>query len=471
MSGSLLVSCAPGEVWAALLDENEELVGLRVLRAGMAAQEGDLFLGRVVALKPELPAALVDIGLDRPGFLSAEDVLSRGDISGLHEGQAILVQVKKEARADKAVGLTMRPRLAGRFVDFTPTQPGIRAEKGLEGGERERLATMVDALAEPGEGFVLRQAAAAAIPGGVAKEIDAMRARWAEIERLRAQTQAPQRLEESEPPAALALAAFVPAAPSAIVIDDRAALGEARRWLKQHRPDLVDRLALHREAMPLFEHYGIADDIAAALAPRVALPGGGALVIETTAAATFVDVDSGSGGGSGRIAEDAILAVNLAAARALARQIRLRALAGPIIVDFVGMRARGARERVRAALAAALASDRDSEILGWTRLGHLELVRKRRHPSLSELLYERAPGGGWVKQPATVALEALAAMARAAAATPPRAALLRLHPEVATLLDGALAAARAELEARLGRALQVIAEPGRARDSFDFRLE
>ena len=470
MSGTLLIAATPGEAWAALLDEDEELTGLRVLRAGMAALLGDLFLGRVVALKPELPAALVDIGLDRPGFLSAEDALPRGSVSLLHQGQAILVQVTKEARADKAAGLTMRPRLAGRFIDLLPAQPGIRAQKGLNADEREHLTTMLTALAESGEGFVIRPAAAEAIAGGVASELNALRERWAAVERVAAAARAPQRLEEGIGPVALALAALAPTAPGAIVIDDRTGLGEARRWLKLHRPDLLDHLALHREMEPIFEHYAVASDIAAALEPRVPLPGGGALIIEQTLAATLVDVDSGGAATGGRNPGAAILATNLAAARALARQIHLRSLAGPIVVDFVGMRARGQRERVQAALAADLADDPDTDIMGWKRLGHLELVRKRRHAPLAEIIYERAPGGGLVKRPATVALEALAALARAAAATPPLAPALHLHPAVAALLDGALGPARRELEVRLGRTLQVVAEPGRASDSFDFRL-
>lgn len=134
------------------------------------------------------------------------------------------------------------------------------------------------------------------------------------------------------------------------------------------------------------------------------------------------------------------------------------------------MRRREDRERVREALHEALADDADSEVLGWTRLGHLELVRKRRHPPLLELLFERTPEGGLAKTPLTVALEALRALARAALVAPPRAPTLRLHPEVAAVLDAAARPARASLEQRLGRGIAVIAEPGRPRDRFDTGL-
>ncbi|HEX6842538.1 MAG TPA: ribonuclease E/G [Stellaceae bacterium] len=468
MSGTLLIAASPGELWAALVAE-ERLRELRVFRAEAGrGRVGEVILGRVVALKPELPAALVDIGVARPAFLSAEDATPGSAIAALTEGEAIIVQVTKEARADKAVGLSTRLRLAGRFVDLTPGRPGVSAGKAVPPAERERLLAALREIAGAGEGFVLRAAAGAAV-ADLAADAESLRARWRAIEAARARAEAPAPLEPPPTPLATLLAAFAPAMPEAIVIDERAAFAEARLWLARHSAVLIDRLLLHREQQPLFEHHGVAGDIAAALSPRVLLPEGGALTIELTAAATMIDVDSGSAA-RGRRAAAAILAVNLAAAAEAARQIGLRNLAGPIVIDFVGMRDRRDRDRIRAALTEALARDADAEVLGWTRLGHLELVRKRRHAPLAELLFERAPGGGLVKTPLTVALDAIGALAREAAAAPARAPALHVHPEVAAALSSEAGAARRELEDRLGRAVDIVAEPGRPRDGFDIAL-
>lgn len=466
MTGELLLSASPGELWAALVRDGA-LEGLRVLRVGRSGRVGEVLLGRIVALKPELPAALVEIGLERPGFLSAEDALPGAGLTGLHEGQAVVVQVTKEARADKAAGLTLRLRLAGRGLTLTPGRPGVAADQRLAPEEVRRLAAEMAVIVRPDEGFLLQKSAAGADRDALAEEAEALRARWRRIEAAKGEARAPQPLEEPETPMALALAEFMAERPDAIIVDDRAAFAEARRWLERHAPKLAARLALHRGAVPLFEERGVAGDIDAALAPRIVLAGGGALAIEETAAATMIDVDmAGAGHGSG--AARAIVAVNLAAAREIARQIRLRGIAGPIIVDFIGMKRRQDRDRVRAALEKALAGD--AELLGWTRLGHVELVRKRRQTPLAELLFERRPGGGREKSALTVALEALRALDRAAAATPPRAPLLRVHPDVAALLDGAARKARQEVERRLGRPLALAAEPGRARDRFDIEL-
>lgn len=467
MSTTLLLACPPGEVWAALLSDGR-LAGLSLKRAGAQGRAGEVLLGRILALKPELPAALVEVGLDRPGFLSAEDTLPRAGIAGLTQGQTVIVQVKKEARADKAAGLTLRPRLAGRLLALTPARPGIAAEKGLDAAEVRRLTAALEGILRAGEGLAVLRAAAGATAAALAAEAETLRARWQAIEAAARDGTPPQMLEAGASPVALALAERAAAEPDAIIVDDTAAFGEARRWLARHAPALVERLALHREAAPLFEAHEVADEVARVLSPRVELPGGAALAIEETAGATVIDVDMGAAASGRGEAERTILASNLAAAAAAGRQIRLRGLAGPIIVDFIGMRRREHREEVRAALQAALADD--AEVLGWTRLGHLELVRARREAPIAELIFERVPGGGRRKTALTLALEALGALARGAAATPPRAARLRLHPEVAAALDGPARTARQELELRLGRRIEIAAEPGRVRDTFDIDL-
>jgi Ribonuclease G/E len=208
-------------------------------------------------------------------------------------------------------------------------------------------------------------------------------------------------------------------------------------------------MRLHSDPAPLFEAEHVGSAIAAALAPRVALPAGGAITLEATAAATMIDVDGGRGGA---------LAVNLDAAVEIARQTRLRDLAGPIVIDFIGMKEADQRARVAAALKQALGLG--PHYLGWTRLGHFELVVARRRASLTETLFD----GTGQKTPLTVALEALRRIQRESRHAPGKRFALHAHPDVAACLDGAARGARRELEARLGYALKITAE-ARARDT------
>jgi ribonuclease G len=166
----------------------------------------------------------------------------------------------------------------------------------------------------------------------------------------------------------------------------------------------------------------------------------------------------------------AVLGVNLAAAEVAARQIRLRDLAGAIVIDFISMERRGDRERVAAALRQALAGDpAEPQILGWTRLGHVELTRRRRHKPLAEILFDRPAGGVPVKSALTTALEALRAASRQALHQPARAPSLVVHPTVAAAFAGPAAAALSQLEAALARPVSVVSDPLRGRDTFDIR--
>lgn len=305
MKRAIAIAASSGELWAAL-KEDGHVVELRATGCGVASRVGEVWLARIVGLRPELPAALVDIGLARPALLSAEDVAPKSRFKNLHEGEAVVVEVAKDARADKAAGVTMR--LSG-------------------------------ALAPPPDG------------------------------------KPPLRLDAAQPAPAVLMAQWLDPVPDSIAVDDRAVYAKLRNWLRVHHPALVAGLTASNE--PLYEPAGIADAVEQALAPRLALPGGGFLLVEPTALGVAIDVDSG--------AARSAVAVNLEAARAVARQIRLRNLSGPMIVGFVGMKGKGERERVFAALKTALARHvPDSQALGWTRLGHVELVRKRKAPSLAE---------------------------------------------------------------------------------------
>lgn len=199
--------------------------------------------------------------------------------------------------------------------------------------------------------------------------------------------------------------------------------------------------------------------IEAALASSLALPGGGTIHIEETRAGVLVDVDTGTPSESS--AERGAMGTNRAASRALARELRLRNLGGGIVIDFVGLEGSVRRDRVRQALAAALASDpARPEILGWTRLGHLELVRPRRGRPLSEALLEPVPPGARRKQPLALAHEALRLLSREARLRPGAKWRLRASPPVTAALCGPAAPALRDLEQRLGRRVEIVDDPG-----------
>ncbi len=254
------------------------------------------------------------------------------------------------------------------------------------------------------------------------------------------------------PGLAAALALRLPARPAWIAADDAAALAELRRVF----PD-IEVTVRRGDEWPvdldtLFE---------TALSPSLALRESGSLHIDETRAATMIDVDTGSPAGAS--SARAALAANRAAARLVAQELRQRNIGGAVVVDFVGLERRDHREQVLATLTIALADDpAKPQVLGWTRLGHLELTRPRRGRSLADAMLEPA---GRRKQPVALAHEALRRVQREARMSPAAAWRLRVAPAIAAALHGSAAPALRMLENRLGRRIAI--EPVDGLDGFD----
>jgi Ribonuclease G/E len=272
-----------------------------------------------------------------------------------------------------------------------------------------------------------------------------------------------ERAAHSDPPVRLAPAANFATALAAvflaldrIVADDPAAIPQIRAAFPN-----AD-VAHEREADWSFDLDALFDE---ALSPKVALAGGGLLHFEATRTAFMIDIDSGTPETGSP--ERSALAVDLAAAELIARQIRLRNLGGGIVIDFVGLDDRRGREQLRTAFERSLAKDpAKPQLLGWTRLGHLELVRPRRTRPLAEALLEPA-ADLMIKTVPSVAFEVLRALRREDRGQPGRRWRLSAAPEVAAALcDGAAASARRATEQRLGREIAVTADPGLGRARF-----
>ena len=445
MPWELLIAAAPGEWRAALLEDG--VAAELFIERGDRSEIGSIHLGRVRRLLPALGATLVDIGGDRLAFLPASEILPRG--RRLDEGERVIVQIRREAQGGKAARLTTGVALRGRLVELMLGRPGIRGGESLSPVERAGLSDVVG-----GHAAGLRLLQPAPIDTLIT-EVTELSRRLQDILGRAAMLSPPARLD---PPRSFAagLAAALAVAPDRIVVDDPAIVPE----LCTVFPDSA--VQRKPEAEWPVELDGLFDW---ALADTIALAGGGSVHIEATHAAVLIDVDSGSPETGSP--ERTGLAVNLLAVDAIARQIRLRNLGGGIVIDFVGLEDRRLRERLRDALADALASDPACpQILGWTRLGHLELVRPRRGRPLAEALLEPHPDGRLVKTAVAVAHQALRALRQEARAQPGRRWRLTVNPDVAAVLAGGAAAALRALEERFGREIAIEADPGLDRIRF-----
>jgi ribonuclease E/ribonuclease G len=421
-AAEVLFAWGPGQSRLALVEAGR-VVAFVVDRPDLLA--GAVVMGRVVEVSRALDAAFVDIGAERPGFLPGAKAV------GAAEGMVLPVLVRADARGAKGAIVTAEIALAGRFLTWYPHRAGVTAPRAVD----PALAEAAKALLGPGEGLALRPAARTL--DAVAAELARLRGEWSAVDRG---GRGPAVLWRPHP--LLRLLAEAPAV-ARVRIDDPAALAAVRA--------LVAEAELHRDVFALFDAE---EAWAEALASAVALPGGGRLTIEPTAALTAVDVDSGAGN-----AVDA----NRAAVAALARQLRLRNLGGQLAVDFVSTKkGRAALTALAADLKRAVAADPvPTHVFGVSPLGLVELTRERRGPALAELMLETSTGF----TADAVARQALALVLAEAAHRPGLAPALAAAPEV-TAAVAALPQAVAEVERRLGRPLAVRPDRTRARDDY-----
>lgn len=361
------------------------LVELQVVRRDRPSRVGNIFLGRLERVMPELDAAFVDIGIGRSGFLRADD--RAGGEGWPPLGAPVLAQVRHDGEGDKGPRLSMNVAISGRYLVYHPVGSGVHFSRRITGeSERDRLRAHVENLLEGG--VVLRTAAA-----GVAAEVlraDAANVmeRWEKIRRQAFDVDPPADLTARVPgendPIARALRDHG-ADLEEVILDDRA----MARALQDEMDRTAEKIRVrwHNGPMPAFEIDDVAGQIDTALAPRIALESGVEVLFEPGETLTAIDVDSAAAGGRQGRAPRRPVEVNLEAAPAIAQQLRLRNLAGNVVIDFVNMRSAYDRDKVQAALAEVLASDPvPTQLYGFTRLGLFELTRARRGPTLAAQL-------------------------------------------------------------------------------------
>jgi len=372
--------------------QDRSLLEYRIDRPDCRSRIGDIHLGRVLRIDQANAAGFVELGLDRPALLPLAECRGRPV-----EGEAVLVQITRDAREGKGPRVTARPVLPGLYLvlDASRTEVGM-SSRVTDRAAADRLREAVRPLCgEDGE-FIVRQSALAAAAPDLAEEARRLLCTWRDIGR-RAEGLRPPALLHRDADPILGLLRDTGADIAEIVVDSRTRAEVLRDRLAADLPQLADRVGFAAPRAWVPSPDEIAEQLDAALEEEVALPGGGFLIFEPGRTLTAVDVNSGAmpeGAGRQR-AERRPLDVNLEAAAEIARQLRLRNLGGIIVIDFIDMKSARSRVRVTEALAAALVDDpAPCQIGAMSRFGLVEMTRRRRGPSLSEQLTATCPTCG-----------------------------------------------------------------------------
>jgi ribonuclease G len=483
----ILINLTSREVRAAVVEGGvlREVLIERTSRRGLT---GNIYKGRVARVLPGMQAAFVEMGLARTGFLHASDVLPppgappavpglEPDIRNLlREGDTVLVQVVKDQLGTKGARLTTFITMPSRYLVLLPREATLGVSGRIESDEeRVRLKQLMTGLTgdSPRYGYIVRTAAEGVGEEPLRADVEFLHRLWEVVWRQAQNSPVPSLVHQDLPLAIRVLRDLVNPETQKVRVDDVRACDELREFAASVMPELAGRIELYPGPRPIFDLYGIEDEIQKALARKVELKSGGYLVIDQTEALTSIDVNTGGFVGH-RNLEDTIFRTNLEAAVAIARQLRLRNLGGIIIIDFIDMVELAHRNQVLEALNTALAGDNARpQVAEVSPLGLVQMTRKRTRESLEHLLCEPCPtceGRGHIKSPETVCYEIFREILRQHAQFSFKELVILAHQEVIELLLDEESSSIAELEALTGKSIRLQTESLYAQDQFDVVL-
>jgi ribonuclease G len=535
MSSELLVNVTPQETRVAII-ENGVTQEIYVERAAKRGLVGNIYKGRVSRVLPGMQAAFVDIGLERAAFLHAADVVSPNrqhsmltpsvmpapraaptavpgsesanvgedttrvvpttteSISDLlSEGQSILVQVIKDPLGTKGARLTTYMSIPSFYLVFVPLGEGVGISQRIEEeSERDRLRSAVESIVhEPtgetppdvpqsrplesprGGGYIVRTAADSIAAEKLSADVRFLRELWVSISEAAARSSAPALVHEDLPLVVRTMRELIGNEIERVRIDSRESFRRVVDFAEQFTPQLRDRVEHYPGERPIFDLYGVEDEIKKALDRRVQLKSGGYLIIDQTEAMTTIDVNTGGYVGR-RNLEETIFKTNMEAANAIARQLRLRNLGGIIIIDFIDMNSEDHKRQVLRVLERTLERDPvKTQISEVSTLGLVQMTRKRTRESLEHVLCDTCPtcdGRGIVKSPETVCYEIFREILREARQYDTDQLLVLASQEVVDRLVDEESASLAELEAFIKRPIRLQVEPMYTQAQYDVVL-
>lgn len=446
MNNQILVNITPQETRVAIMELGVPQE-IHVERSSARGLVGNIYWGRVARILPGMQSAFVDLGLERAAFLHVGDIWTprhgedppRPIEKTLYESQTLLVQVIKDPIGTKGARLSTQISIAGRYLVYLPQESHIGVSQRIESeDERQILRSRVQNLmtTDVQGGFIVRTVAESTSDGELQRDIGYLTRLWGELQQSSLTAKPTQLLHQDLSLAHRVIRDFVMEDTDRIMVDSRENFVKLAEFAEHYSPQALPHLEHYSGARPLFDLFGVEEEIEKALARRVNLKSGGYLIIDQTEAMTTVDVNTGGFVGHSNFNET-IFKTNLEAAQAVARQLRLRNLGGIIIVDFIDMDDGGHRLALQEEFRKALSIDRTRITLnGFTSLGLIELTRKRTRESLAHVLCEPCPccrGSAQLKTPQTVCYEILREIVRASRQYSAREFRIIAHPMVIDL--------------------------------------
>ena len=528
MSKQMLIDAThPEETRVVILDEGR-LDELDVDTLTKKQIKGNIYLAKVVRVEPSLQAAFVEYGGNRHGFLAfgeihpdyyqipvddrealkkemateadtETDEETENDVENvneadevvrvrpsfykkyriqevIHPGQVMLVQVVKEERGNKGAAMTTYLSLAGRFCVLMPNngRGGGVSRKISNAQDRKDLREIVDKLSIPeGMSVIVRTAGQGKTKADIKRDFDYLIKTWSQIRELTLKSIAPKLIHEEGDIIKRSLRDVFTADIDEIIVEGENSFKTTKAFVKSLMPAQVKKVKEYKGKIPLFSEYQVEAQLEQIHNHIARLPSGGYIVIDQTEALVAVDVNSGRSTREHSIEETA-LQTNLETCEELARQLRLRDLAGLVVIDFIDMDEPKNNAAVERHLKEALKRDRARIQVGrMSGFGLIEMTRQRLHSSFLESSYKPCPhcgGLGVVRSVESSAMHALRLLEESAIKNTRSSLVLSVTPEVAEYLSNNKRVHLLELEKNYQVGIQVVADETLVKVD-DFKLE
>lgn len=484
MSEELLINVTPQETRVAYV-ENGVLQEVHIERERKRGLVGNIYKGKVCRVLPGMQAAFLEVGLERTAFLHVSDIAQPNGKDGdggapsevimelLREGQELLVQVIKDPMGSKGARLTTQVSIPSRYLVYMPGISHIGISQRIEDEtERQRLKDTLTAYSVEFDdgGYIARTVAEGVSKEAIYKDMQFLQKIWTNILEAKATEKTGSLIHEDMPIVMRTMRDLSVIEIEKIRIDSRSTFNKVKKFAVKFLPGLEDRIEHYPGERPLFDIYGIEDEIHKAIERKVQLKSGGYLIFDQTEAMTTIDVNTGAFVGH-RNLEETIFKTNLEAAQSIVRQLRLRNLGGIIIIDFIDMSAEEHKKQVLRSLEKYLDKDHaKTNVCEVSDLGLVEMTRKRTRESLEHILCEPChycKGRASLMTAETVCYEVFREIIRESRQFDAQEFLVLASQPVIDLLLDEEATSIAELEEFIGKPIRFQVETEYNQEHFD----
>ena len=461
---------------SALID-GEKLIDFDLEFEGNNFQKGSIHKGKITKIEASLEAIFVELGSSRHGFLPFKELSpeyfdpskSGMDRFKIKEGDDIVIQIEKEERVNKGAALSTYISLASRFIVLMTNHPsGGGISRRIHGEERDKVKDLLDSLDTPkGMSLIIRTAGLDKQIEQLSWDLEYLKKLWVEVESAIKSSKSTQLIYADQSLIQKNIRDYFKEDIGELIVDNSEDFESAKTYANKIIPDLVDKIKLHDEDVPLFASYGIESKIESAFSREVKLRSGGSLVIDSGEALTSIDINSAKST-KGSDIEETALKTNLEAASEIGKQVKLRDLGGLIVIDFIDMEDPKSNEKVEKAMYNSTKQDHARiQLDKISRFGLMEMSRQRIKPALNDLMGKTV----WVRSVASICESIFRLITEKSINNRSSSLLLKVSPNIANELLNRYRPNLDQIERKFSNKIMTFIDPYKQNDSYTIEVK